>query len=483
MQQTAGSALLRSNSSTSSARILVVDDEPDACEALRLLLESIGHVVVAETSPRRALAKVATQDFGLVLTDVAMSEMSGLDLCRQVTEVRPHLPVVLITGRGTMETAIAALRIGACDFLTKPVDVNSLERAIGHASRPPSNAVGNGRTTAKRARCAPSADLTHVLGRSTAIRQVVELVAQLSGSAASVLLQGETGTGKEVIARAIHDNSLFHAGPFVALNCAALPDGLVETELFGHARGAYTDAKTSSKGLLVQANGGTLLLDEIGELPLAIQPKLLRALQERTVRPVGQHQEVPFDCRLITATNRDLVLEVAERRFREDLLYRLDVVRITVPPLRERGDDILLLAQEFLARFVARSGRELSLSKAVAERLLAHSWPGNVRELENCIERAATLCRSHELELDDLPEKVRSCTPRHQPLAQVAAEPTQVSLFEIERGHIMNTVASLGGNRALAAERLGIDRRTLDRRLLRYESAASPSKKRRWPPD
>jgi two-component system response regulator HydG len=306
------------------------------------------------------------------------------------------------------------------------------------------------------------------------MRKVRRLVLDLADSVASVVIQGETGTGKEIIAHALHSTSALSAGPFIALNCAAMPAGLLETELFGHARGAFTDAKTAKKGLLLQAEGGTIFLDEIGELPLLMQPKLLRALQERSVRPVGDHHEIPFNCRIIAAANQDLELEVKAKRFREDLYYRLDVVRITVPPLRARGDDVLLLAEHFLKRFVGRSRRVVTLSDAVATKLLNYGWPGNVRELENCMERAVALARADELTVDDLPERIRQFKPsasERLPSDVPAGEVT--SLFDAERDHVLRAVEQFGGNKTRAAAILGIDRRTLYRRLERYENERS----------
>jgi two-component system response regulator HydG len=411
---------------------------------------------------------VTTQSFDLVLSDITMAEMNGLDLCRAMLESRPLLPVILVTGRATMAAAIEALRLGARDFLTKPLDAAALMASIRRALLPRPGLLEAGRPAAE-AESQKACTLKGVVGQSSGIRQVYRLIADLSGSAASVLLQGETGTGKEIIARAIHENSHFRGGPFVALNCAAMPAGLLESELFGHTRGAFTDAKTASKGLLLEANGGTLLLDEIGELPLAMQPKLLRALQERVVRPVGHHEEVPFDCRLITATNRDLAVEVSAKRFREDLFYRLDVVRITVPPLRERGDDILLLARHFLDRFAASAQRSIRLSASVEERLLAYAWPGNVRELENCMERAVAFCVGDELAIEDLAEKVQGQSAHPAATAKAKPMPKLASLFDVERDHVLYALESLGGNKTQAAELLGLDRRTLERRLKRYQ--------------
>jgi two-component system response regulator HydG len=454
------------------ARILVVDDEPDACDAWRVALASDGYDVTAETSARAALAGMASQHFDLVVTDIVMAEMSGLELCRSISEGPHPVPVILITGRGQMETVILALRAGAIDFLSKPVDGRALSAAVARAlaltrrAKPKTAMTGQSRRPEPRQFVDPSL----LLGHSAAMREVYRLVSDLTGSLASVLLQGESGTGKEVIAHAIHDSSQVKAGPFVALNCAAMPAGLLESELFGHARGAFTDAKRTSKGLFVAANGGTLLLDEIGELPLEMQPKLLRALQERTVRPIGGRDEIPFDCRLLTATNRDLAREVTAKRFREDLYYRLDVVRITVPPLRERGSDILTLARYFLSQFAKGARRNARLSPAVEQVLLAYRWPGNVRELENCIERASAMAHADELTVEDLPNKIRSfeasqlLAPREKNGADV------ISLNEVERRHILRAIEISAGNKTAAAQMLGINRRTLQRRLKDFEA-------------
>jgi len=451
------------------ARILVVDDEPDACEALRLVLVSEGYDALGETSACRALEKIGAEDFDLVLSDVSMREMNGVELCRHVVEARPGMPVILVTGRGTMDTAIGAMRSGARDFLTKPVQVDSLIVSVVQALQYRSRRDGN--VPLQVAASPADRSLATVLGDSVPMRLLRELIANLSSSAASVLIHGETGTGKELVARALHDNSQFSGGRFVALNCAAVPPGLVESELFGHARGAFTDAKTAKKGLLVQAHGGTVFLDEVGELPLAMQPKLLRALQERKVRPLGGSAEVPFESRIIAASNLDLEGEVSAKRFRADLYYRLDVVRLNVPPLRERGEDILLLARHFLQRFERKRGRNLKLSEPLALRLLSYAWPGNVRELENCMERAVALARSEELGVEDLPERIRATEPTLGDPPHGAKPASLGSLFDLERRHTLRAVELLGGNMSRAAKLLGIDRTTLYRRLKRYETS------------
>jgi DNA-binding NtrC family response regulator len=473
--QSNGSSAARAQLTRGPPRILVVDDEPDICELMRHLLEGEGYTVATAATAHEALERVVSQSYELMLTDVTMPEMDGIALCQKVAGVCPGLPIVLITGRADIETVTRALRVGVRDFLTKPLDsaalVASVTRLVGHPEQHRSSALPaevTGQPSELR--------LAGLLGESEAMRRVRRLILDLCESVASVVIQGETGAGKEIIAHALHSTSRLSAGPFIALNCAAMPAGLLESELFGHARGAFTDAKTAKKGLLLQAEGGTLLLDEISELPLLMQPKLLRALQERTVRPIGEHREIPFNCRIIAAANQDLELEVKAKRFREDLFYRLDVVRVAVPPLRARGADILLLAQHFLNRFVSRSRRVIALSEPAAAKLLAYDWPGNVRELENCMERAVALARSEELTVDDLPERIRvfRAASGALPLVEGVTDSGDVSsLFDAEREHVLRAVEQFGGNKTRAAAILGIDRRTLYRRLERYEAERS----------
>jgi two-component system response regulator HydG len=454
--------------------ILVVDDEQETCDLLEMSLGRHGFKVTASTNAQRALDLVAEQDFDVVLTDLQMPEMSGLDLCERVLGTRPDMPVVVITGQGSLETAIGAIRVGAYDFITKPVDPKllflSVSRAIQH--RRLSDEV-------KRLRQAVDGESeeARIVGQSAAMRRVYELIARVGESDASVLIHGETGTGKELIARGIHNRSRRKSGPFVAINCAAVPHSLLESELFGHARGAFTDAKAQRTGLFVQASGGTLFLDEIGELPIDVQPKLLRALQERKVRPVGANTEIPFDARIVAATNRNLEDEVYEKRFREDLFYRINVVKIDVPPLRERGGDVLHLAQHFLKAFAERNGKpSLELSTTGAEKLMAYNWPGNVRELENCMEHAVALARFDQITVEDLPEKIRAY--RAERFVVAANDPTEiVTMDELERRYILRVLSLVGGNKSRAAQVLGFDRRTLYRKLERYGAATGETGK------
>ncbi|MDB4943659.1 MAG: hypothetical protein JWP97_3193 [Labilithrix sp.] len=443
---------------------LVVDDEQETCDLLEMTLVRHGFKVTTSTSAPAALELVASQDFDVVLTDLSMPEMSGLDLCERVLGTRPNMPVVVITGQGSLETAIGAIRVGAYDFITKPVDPKllflSVSRAIQHRQL---------QDEVKRLRDAASDGTeSDLVGHSGPMRRVHEMIGRVGESDASVLIHGETGTGKELIARSIHMRSRRADGPFVAINCAAVPQALIESELFGHARGAFTDAKVDRKGLFVQASGGTLFLDEIGELPIDMQPKLLRALQERKVRPVGANAEIPFDARIVAATNRNLEDEVYEKRFREDLYYRINVVKIDVPPLRERGGDVLHLAQFFLKQFANRNQKAaLELSTTGAEKLMAYNWPGNVRELENCMEHAVALARFDQITVEDLPEKIRAY--RAERFVVAANDPTEiVTMDELERRYILRVLALVGGNKSRAAQVLGFDRRTLYRKLERY---------------
>jgi two-component system response regulator AtoC len=447
------------------AKILVVDDDPSMAEMLDAYLRSRSFASSFVTSADQAFEALGEKDFDVVVTDLNMRGTSGLDLCTRVVENRPDIPVIVITAFGSLETAIQLVRAGAFDILTKPFELEeiliSIERALQQKAL---------REEVKRLKeIVASEDRSgEMLGKSLPMRKIYDLVDRVADADASVLITGESGTGKELAARALHQRSKRKNGPFVAINCAAMPEPLLESELFGHVKGAFTDAKKASPGLLVEAHGGTLFLDEIGELPLTMQPKLLRALETRTVRPVGGTVEVPFDVRLVAATNRDLESMVDERRFRDDLFYRINVVRVDMPPLRTRGDDVLLLAQTFLERFAARAGKKIHrLSSAVAQKLIAYAWPGNVRELQNGIERAVALARFEELSVDDLPERIRDYKTSH--VLVVSDDPSElVPMEEVERRYVLRVLAAVGGNKTLAARVLGFDRKTLYRRLEAY---------------
>ncbi len=448
-----------------SSRILVVDDDKATCRLLALSLRGAGHVVETASSVDEAKALARTLEPQVVVTDLNMAGSSGLDLCRAFGDLWPDVPVIVVTAFGSMQTAIEAMRVGAYDFITKPFDIEGLllvvERAFQHHSL---------RSEVKRLRAAvgQSGWGDAIIGKSTKVTELRSLLERLSKTEATALITGETGTGKEVAARVLHEQGARRNGPFVAINCSALPESLLESELFGHVRGAFTDARSSRTGVFVQADQGTLLLDEIGELPLSVQAKLLRALEERRVRPVGGDAEVPFDARIIASTNRDLEQAVQLGTFREDLFYRLNVVQVSVPPLRARGGDVLLLAQHFLRRFAGESRPEVvGLSESAATRLMSYPWPGNIRELRNAIERAVTLTAFDHVRAEDLPERIARFEPRHVLVAGDDIEEL-VPLEEVEKRYILKVMQAAGGNKSLAAQTLRVSRRTLYRKLEEY---------------
>ena len=447
-----------------SDRVLVVDDEPEMGALLGKGLGRRGYQVRTAGSAAEALAILAEHDVEVVVTDLNMAGMSGLDLAERIVANRPGLPVIVLTAFGSLEAAIGALRSGVYDFLAKPVELDvvavAVERAVRHR-----------RLTDELVRLRQRVEHGQdplLIGQSAAMREVHDLIARVAPTDASVLITGESGTGKELVARALHRQSRRAAAPLVAVNCAAMPETLLESELFGHVKGAFTDARTSRAGLFVQASGGTLFLDEVGELPIGLQAKLLRALQERKVRPLGGDAEVPFDVRLIAATNRDLPRAIEAGGFREDLYYRLDVVHLRLPPLRARGGDVLLLAHRFLTEVARRFDKPVTgLAPAAAEKLASYDWPGNVRELGNAIERAVALARFDQVTVDDLPERVRAYTPRAMVVA--GTDPGDlVPLEELERRYILHVLAAAGGNRTVASSILRLDRKTLYRRLKAY---------------
>jgi len=450
-------------------RVLIVDDERDFCELLAADLKDRGWDARFLTRAEDALAADLDPDLDVVLTDLRMPGIDGLALCRGIVERRPDVPVVVMTAFGSMETAVAAIRAGAYDFVTKPIEADALELTLARAlrHRELSEQVRFLTETAERAQ-----SFDQLLGESRPMQRLFDSLSRLAETDVSVLIVGESGSGKELVARALHERGPRRAEAFVPVNCAAIPEALVESELFGHAKGAFTDARSSRTGLFEEASGGTLLLDEVGEIPIALQPKLLRALEEGRVRPVGSNEEHPVDVRLICATNRDLEAAVEEGRFREDLYFRINVVQVDVPPLRGRGRDILLLAQRFLERFAAQQGKPVTgLSRSVAEKLLAYRWPGNVRELRNCIERAVALTRCQELSVDDLPDKIRAS--RSTDLVVAGGDPSELVPMEvIEERYIRHVLEAVGGHRTTAARILGLDRKTLYRKLSKYGSSA-----------
>ena len=458
------------------SRILVVDDDAEMAAMLRESMTRLGHELDAVTSGAEALRALQGARYDAVVTDLRMPELDGIQLCVRIASNFPAVPVVVMTAFGSMDAAVAAIRAGAADFLAKPFKPSALaivlERVL--ARRRLEEEVRQLRRRLEEVRPIPE-----LVGESQVMRDLVGVVAQVAATDASVLVTGETGTGKELVARAIHARGPRAARPFVGFNCAAVPEALMESELFGHARGAFTDARAARAGLLQQADGGTVFLDEVGDMPLPLQAKLLRVLQERTVRPVGADKEVPFDVRVVAATHQDLERAIDAGQFRRDLYYRLNVIHLDVPPLRARGNDVLLLAEHLVRQFARQHGKAMSgFSAEVAARLLAYDWPGNVRELGNCLERAVALTGHERLIVEDLPPKLR--TYEAPPLTSQGCEDLTalVSLDEVERRHVLRVLHAVGGNKARAARILGLDRKTLYRRLEQYGIATEPA-----PPD
>ena len=451
-----------------SGKILIVDDEQAMCELLEADLQLRGFELTWHTSAAAALQDVKKESYDVVLTDLNMPVTNGIELCKEIVTNRPDIPVVMMTAFGSFESAIDAIRAGAYDFVTKPIEMDLLSMTLTRAVR---HRQLEEKIKFLKEAVARTERLGDILGTSPAMQELFDQIQRIADSETSVLITGESGTGKELVARAIHRQSRRSEKPFVAVNCAALPESLLESELFGHAAGAFTDARGERKGLLLQAEGGTLLLDEVGELPLSVQPKLLRALEENHMRPVGSDIEIPFDVRILTATNRDLETAIEEGRFREDLYFRINVIQCDLPPLRARGTDTLILAQSFLEMFASRAGKKVTdISKGVAEKMLAYNWPGNVRELRNVLERAVALTRYDRLGVEDLPEKIRNFQSSQVFIG--GNDPTEmVALEEIERRYIQHVLDAVGSNKTMAARILGLDRKTLYRKLRQYQSS------------
>jgi DNA-binding NtrC family response regulator len=439
------------------ARLLVVDDDPVTCRLLADVFVRDGHTVLGETDPQRALTRVDRQPVDLAILDVRMPEMDGLMLLRVLREKLPNLPVVIMTAFGSIDTAVQAIGSGAVDYLSKPMDVEEIRATVRRA-------LGR-RAEAQAELPAADEELGGVVGRSPAMVEVYKTIARVAAGRSTVLILGESGTGKELVARAIHENSPRRKRPFVAVDCGALTETLLESELFGHVRGAFTGAVADSLGLFAEADGGTIFLDEIGDISSALQAKLLRVLQEHQIRPVGGTTWRTVDVRIIAATNRDLAAAVAAGRFREDLYYRLKVVTIPLPPLRERREDIPLLV-DHLVRRAARECRKTvtGVSEAALGLLCGYQWPGNVRELAHALERGVALAQHDILTAEDLPAELH----RPGPSATPTSDGERPTLAELKRRYVQRVYEESGGNVSRAAAVLGVDRRSLYRMLQRY---------------
>jgi two-component system response regulator AtoC len=447
-----------------SERVLIADDDDALRESLELVLSAEGYEVVSARDGAAAMALLEAQPVDVVLCDLRMPGMDGLELLPQLVRRLPGVPVLLMSAYGSADLAVEAMRRGAYDYLAKPFQPSEVLLTLRKARE---------REKLRRTNQMLQREVQRAVGErpivaaSPAMIQVLEIVERAAEFKATVLLQGESGSGKEVLARAIHAQSPRRDEAFVAINCAAIPEALLESELFGHAKGAFTGADRSRRGLFAEADGGTLFLDEIGELPLPLQAKLLRVLQEEEVRPVGEAKPRRVDVRVIAATARDLELEVSGGRFREDLFYRLDVVRVKVPPLRERREDIPLLVDHFLGRTRGSLGKAVrSIDDDALERLVDYAWPGNVRELENVLERAAILCRGERLAVADLPPNLTAAPAERRSASRDLS--LRRARRALEARLIGEALEATGGNRTHAARLLGISHRALLYKLKEY---------------
>ena len=445
--------------------VLVVDDDPAHRIMLRTLLTGWGYTVFEADDGSTAIEKVYEQAFDLILMDIRMIKVSGLEALSEIKAFNPAIPVIIMTAYSSVATAVEALKSGAYDYLTKPLDFDELrlamERAMDHRQLKEENRL-------LRESLGNHFDRQNIIGRSPAMVKLLETVAQVAPSEATVLITGESGTGKEMIAGAIHFNSPRKDGPFVKINCAAITETLLESELFGHEKGAFTGAHRKKEGRFRQAHGGSFFLDEISEMSLAMQVKLLRVLQEREITRVGGEEVIRVDVRVIAATNKDLLGEIDTGRFREDLFYRLNVVTLNMPPLRERKQDIPLLAQRFLTMFCEKNRKEIrGFTPQAMDKMLKYDWPGNVRELMNAVERGVVLSSSEYLDEEELPLLLRAASQEEETLSKEAI-PADLPLEEVEKASILKTLELTGGNKSEAARRLGITRRTLHKKLKKY---------------
>jgi two-component system, NtrC family, response regulator HydG len=445
--------------------ILVVDDDKVHRYTLCSLIRTWGWSTAEADDGTTAVAAVGRQRYDAVLMDVRMARMDGHEAFSHIHELQPTLPVIIMTAYSSVEDAVEAMRQGAHDYLTKPLDFDRLRLALLRAVDHQQVAASKRQPQEER----PALD-TAIIGSSPPMLELLETIGYVAPTEATVLIAGESGTGKELVAEALHRNSGRRDRPFVKVNCAALAEGLLESELFGHEKGAFTGADKRREGKFVQADGGTLFLDEIGETSQAMQVKLLRVLQEQELQRVGGEATIKVDVRILTATNRDLEEEVRRGAFREDLYYRLNVVMLTVPPLRARGNDIALLVDHFAQKFSEKNRRVLDRITAECRQLLLdYPWPGNVRELENAIERGIILMRGSEMTEKSLPLTVQNHGERRRQLEKNSAETEPGSLFDVEKQAILKTLEETGGNKSEAARRLGITRKTLLNKLNRYD--------------
>ncbi len=452
---------------TQQPSVLVIDDESGILDTLRILLKKEGFEVSTAQGGKAGLEAIRTLTPDIVLTDVRMPQVTGLDILQAVKEIDAMTPVLLMTAQASLQSAMQAVNAGAFYYLQKPFANDELIAILRRACEFRQIRVENRQLKAEIRKGGPRATVTRPIGKSRRFLEILRLADIVAPTLSTVLIEGESGTGKEVLARYIHDASTRADGPFMSINCGALPETLLESELFGHVKGSFTGAVRDKQGLFAAARGGTFFMDEVGEMPPSLQVKLLRVLQQREVIPVGATEALPVDVRIIAATNRDLEEEVRRGNFRSDLFYRLNVIAATLPPLRDRRDDLLLLIEQFLGDLAAdRKEDPKALSAEALDAVMVYEWPGNVRELQNALEHAVVLSKGSLLDPQHLPERITR--RKKEPLV---AERGQVnpSLDMIERAYIMFVLQAEGGNKTRAAEALGIDPSTLYRKLSRYE--------------
>lgn len=453
-------------------RILVIDDEESMCNFMEIMLSKEGYEVAVTTSATSGIERVREQPFDLIIADLNMPEMTGIDVLKEVRRFSPDQELIVMTAFASVDTAIEAMKEGAADYITKPFKVDEIKLVI-------EKSISRRRLLSENAQLKrqlkDDSSFDNFIGRSEAVVQVKKMAKRIAGSDSTVLIRGESGTGKDLVAQAIHQLSPRSGGPFVTINCAALPENLLETELFGHKKGAFTGAIRDKDGLFKVACGGTFFLDEVGNTSLAIQVKLLRVLEDRKIIPVGDTKPIDVDVRLIAATNADLEDDVRAGRFRSDLFYRLNVIPVSIPPLRERMEDLPLLVDHFIRKFTEKAGESpREVSDEAMSALSGYAWPGNVRELENVIERAVLLNRSGRIEVEDLPEKL--VKPDASGIVQ-HEQPLTPTLESIEKAYIHYVMSQTDGKKSEAARILGIDASTLYRKIQRYDLKTDAQKK------
>ncbi len=450
----------------SQVKLLVVDDQPEHASAVQEALQRVGYNCEKAAGGKEALCRLDRQDYDIVITDLVMADLDGMELLRRARERLPDVEVILVTGFGSVESAVEAMRQGAFYFMPKPLNIQALRELVARAAQKQALSRDNLRL---RQELDEKYGFHGIVGNSPQMEHVFKVLRQIAPTTATVLITGESGTGKELVARSIHNNSPRKNKPFVALNCAALSEGILESELFGHTKGAFTGALADRLGRFEYAHGGTLFLDEVGDLPISTQIKLLRVIEQREIMRVGSNEPVAVDVRLLAATNVDLDQAVAAKTFREDLLFRLKVVSLALPRLRERQGDIPLLTDAFVAEFRKEHRKEVkSVSPAVRRVLATYHWPGNVRELRNCVENMVVITTDAVLDEDDVPayilERVGEGRPKSQGLDQLVG----LSVDQVEKILIEQTLSHVDGNRDVAAKMLGIGTRTLYRKLAEY---------------